>query len=957
MKSNQGSLWSKWDLHFHTPKSFDYRKKGTSNERIIEVLSSKEISAVAITDHHQMDVERIKALQELGKEKNITVFPGIELRADKGGSESIHFIGIFSEEANVEYIWDTLKGRLSLTDTDIAMAGGDESIDCEMASACKLIRELGGIVTVHAGKKTNTIENITNALPHKQATKRRLLKEIDIYEVGKLTDISEYENNVFPKINRRLPLILCSDNHDIDNYFVKENLWIKADTTFNGLKQIINEPDRVFVGERPEVVNRVKSNPTKYIKSVEINKASASKLKEKWFDNISIDLNPELVTIIGNKGNGKSALLDIFALLGNVKNIDKYSFLKTGRFKKNEKANNFEAKINWHSSENQTRNLGTAPDAHSSERVKYIPQQFLEKLCNENEDDFLAELKKVIFSHIPKDERLNSESIDELLSNKSEVINQDIERHKLRVKQLNKEIITLEQKNTSEYRLHIQGLLDLKNQELIAHEKQKPEVVVDPTLTKDDVVAEAKALQIATISKDIALLEEKRNNKLEEKSKNNIILENLYKILQEVKAFQGLYLDHKNAYSKLLDSTDIEFHEVISIKVDTEYVEYTINTLTLANEALDTYLNPQVDTSIEIQIQNLNKNKIELEKSLDEPSKLYQKYLSDDLAWNKKLATIQGSKDEEESIIYYEEILNYLNNQLKKDIEDKREDRLRATSEIFKKKISLTRVYSELYKAVSSFIETYKDILSDYPISLDVSLKERSISSRFFEYVTHGFKGSFCGKEPGEERLKGLIQQTDFSNPYEYQTFLKNVINCLEIDLRDGMNNEPKDIHTQIRKDRVLDFYNYLFELDYLEPTYALLLGNKNISQLSPGEKGALLLIFYLTLDMDDSPLLIDQPEENLDNQSVYKILVPFIKRAKSRRQIIIVTHNPNIAVVCDAEQIISTSINKADNYKVIITSGAIENPLINEKIVEVLEGTMPAFAMRNTKYNLAKIS
>ena len=955
MKSNQGSLWSKWDLHFHTPKSFDYRKKGITNERIIDILSSKEISAVAITDHHQMDVERIKALQRLGKEKNITFFPGIELRADKGGSESIHFIGIFSEEANVEHIWDTLRGKLGLTDIDIANAGGDESIDCEMASACKLIRELGGIVTVHAGKKTNTIENITNALPHKQATKRRLLKEIDIYEVGKLTDITEYENNVFPKIKRRLPLILCSDNHDIENYAIKENLWIKADTTFNGLKQIINEPDRVFVGEYPEVVDRVKSNPTKYIKSVEINKANASKLKEKWFDNISIDLNPELVTIIGNKGNGKSALLDIFALLGNVKSIDKYSFLKTGRFKKNEKASNFEAKINWHSSENQTRNLGTAPDVNLSERVKYIPQQFLEKLCNENEDEFLAELKKVIFSHIPKDERLSSESIDELLSNKSEVINQDIERHKLRIKQLNKEVIALEQKNTLEYRLHVKGLLDLKNQELIAHEKQKPEVMIDPALDKDDAVAEAKALQIAAISKSIAQFEEEKTNKLEERAKNNIILQNLYKMLQEAKAFQELYSDHKNAYSKLLDHTNISFSEVISIKVDTEHVEYTINQLLLSNEALDTYLNEQLDTSIERQIYDLGKIKSELEQSLDAPSKLYQKYLADDLTWNKKLTLIQGTKDEEGSIIYYEEILNYLDNELKKDIEDKREIRLQAAHEIFKKKIALTRVYSELYKAVSSFIETYKDILADYPISLDVSLKEKSRDSRFFEYVTHGFKGSFCGKEPGEERLKNLIQQTDFSDFSECQNFLKSVINCLEVDLRDGMNNEPKDIHTQIRKERVLDFYNYLFELDYLEPTYALLLGNKSISQLSPGEKGALLLIFYLTLDMDDSPLLIDQPEENLDNQSVYKILVPFIKRAKSRRQIIIVTHNPNIAVVCDAEQIISTAINKADNYKVIITSGAIENPLINEKIVEVLEGTMPAFAMRNTKYTLAK--
>ncbi len=64
-------------------------------------------------------------------------------------------------------------------------------------------------------------------------------------------------------------------------------------------------------------------------------------------------------------------------------------------------------------------------------------------------------------------------------------------------------------------------------------------------------------------------------------------------------------------------------------------------------------------------------------------------------------------------------------------------------------------------------------------------------------------------------------------------------------------------------------------------------------------------------LDRRDIPLVIDQPEDNLDNKSVYEILVKSLKKAKKRRQIIIVTHNPNLAVVADAEQIIHVSIDK----------------------------------------------
>ena len=94
----------------------------------------------------------------------------------------------------------------------------------------------------------------------------------------------------------------------------------------------------------------------------------------------------------------------------------------------------------------------------------------------------------------------------------------------------------------------------------------------------------------------------------------------------------------------------------------------------------------------------------------------------------------------------------------------------------------------------------------------------------------------------------------------------------------------------------------------------------------------------------------MDQPEENLDNESVFEILVPYVKEAKQRRQIILVTHNPNLAVVCDAEQIIVAKMDRKEN-KISYISGSIENEKINKKIVDVLEGTLPAFDIRDRKY------
>lgn len=92
------------------------------------------------------------------------------------------------------------------------------------------------------------------------------------------------------------------------------------------------------------------------------------------------------------------------------------------------------------------------------------------------------------------------------------------------------------------------------------------------------------------------------------------------------------------------------------------------------------------------------------------------------------------------------------------------------------------------------------------------------------------------------------------------------------------------------------------------------------------------------------------EPEDNLDNQSVYSKLVPCICKAKEKRQVIIVTHNPNIAVACDAEQIIYCNMDK-NSFSISYEAGAIEDPIIKSRVIDVLEGTMPAFDLRRKKY------
>ncbi len=111
-------------------------------------------------------------------------------------------------------------------------------------------------------------------------------------------------------------------------------------------------------------------------------------------------------------------------------------------------------------------------------------------------------------------------------------------------------------------------------------------------------------------------------------------------------------------------------------------------------------------------------------------------------------------------------------------------------------------------------------------------------------------------------------------------------------------------------------------------------------------------MIFYLLVDKGRNPIILDQPEENLDNETVVSLLVPVLTQAKKRRQIIMVTHNPNLAVVCDAEQIIWATFDRKDGSRIAYTAGSIENPEINRGVIDVLEGTKPAFNNRRIKYH-----
>jgi ABC-type multidrug transport system ATPase subunit len=124
----------------------------------------------------------------------------------------------------------------------------------------------------------------------------------------------------------------------------------------------------------------------------------------------------------------------------------------------------------------------------------------------------------------------------------------------------------------------------------------------------------------------------------------------------------------------------------------------------------------------------------------------------------------------------------------------------------------------------------------------------------------------------------------------------------------------------------------------------------RDFAKLSLGQQQSVLLALMLSSD-SNMPLIIDQPEDNLDSEFIFHSLVPVLRTAKERRQVIIVTHNPNIAVLGDAELIIA--LKSTSDKSVIVARGSIDEPNTKKMVCQVLEGAEEAFRRRARTYGV----
>lgn len=850
-----GSIWRKWDLHFHTQSSYDYRTKNISDNEIIDILHSKRIEVIAITDHHLIDTVRIRKLQELGKGK-ITVLPGIEFRAELGGSESIHFIGIFSEKSNIEDIWIKIQSGCGITSQDILVRGGDKNIHCDFKDTCNLIHQLGGIISVHAGDKANSIENITNTLPYKMALKKELvINHIDILELGKVEDQNDYIDKVFPVIEHRLPMIICSDNHEIKKYEVKQNLWIKADPTFEGLKQVLFEPIlRIAIQENlPE-----DKSGYQVINKIEIDSA--------LIFNKSIELNPNLNSIIGGRSTGKSVLLAAIA--------KKLKTDKPIKFDHNLKYDEFVSgisksiKVYWKDGQEE-----------DNREIEYFEQGYMYDLARR--EDKLSLLIQDILRQKGKEVVLNSFE-KALIENKKKISNflNDL----------------------------FQILKDISDKENKIRDKGDKKGIEDELIRLNEEMSKINNNVINAYEKD---------QYSEIKDKIEDLIQYQFTAINDISAIESL--KQYRIFKENISYELISISEPRKLQIETKFENLKNDFESKWKEELE-----------------LIKNETKLK--LDECKSEVEKYLNDEMfvRISKAYSASVQLSDYEDKIGIQKTKLFEITNLLREteELNKQKEILINNIKTAYNEfKIKTLEIIPELSDQVDDLkinaiskinIQNYKDILNS-------SLDQRSIENQpFFNF----------------EKIISLEDEI-------FKIFHKLLNKQLILKGGSTFQNLATRLLTE-------NFYKLNYDLEY---------DGDDFLKMSDGKKAFVVLKLLLDFSNKNCPILIDQPEDDLDNRAIFKDLVQYLRKKKILRQIILATHNPNIVVGADSELVIVANQNGSKNYnkdniKFQYITGSLENTFkdngikevleskgIREHVCEILEGGDIAFKKREKQY------
>jgi hypothetical protein len=815
----------------------------------IQKLKNENIKVGIITNHNKFDKEEFVNLKKQAKKEEILLIPGTELSV-KEGKNGIHILIAFSND------WiDSGKDNIN-TFLDSVFIGinnrENENTRCK-EDLTGVIQKLDDfnmdyfIILAHVDNNSGIFNECDGGLIKSLFSNEKIRNRV--LGIQKSTNRDNYRNFV-EWINKELARVEGSDPKKIEDIGKgNKKTYLKiGNFDYKTIKYaLMDYNNRIF--------DNIQEISHGYIESLKFN-GGVLDCKELKFSS-------ELNNIIGIRGSGKSAILEI---IRNILNMDCSDVDK--KYK--------EDIVTYYMGSGGVAELkirdkygkGYTITKHFSENIIYITDEF-----GEPKDIKIESLLNNVLYFGQKDLSIRIDGYEEDLLNKL------IGKSKMDSSKLNENVTKLKDVIKKYY------LLELLPEKL-----------------------EDKKKEHNTIKEQLKIFDEKGvKDKLEKEEAFNEDGNKIKKLTDSMKEISNI----ENI------ENDFSFIKEYKSKYNKEFFTKIVKVI----EDIEKLINKK--NSIE---NNIKQKTTELENLYNEYKKIKGNFISEFENVKREL-NLKENLDGD----------TYL--KLKKELEEVNND-IEKMEKQLKSKEKLRGELIKLFKKRRELIIEDNNKYLNYIEGINSNQNNIKI-----EFVVNGNKEKFY------EDLRNELKKTNITK----NTFIEiadNFIDYLGI-LEDILLNDAnnlKDISGVNIIEKIKErFIKDIDNVCQYTPNNKIIIKyhDKNIENYSLGQRASAVLLFILA-QYDNDIIMIDQPEDDMDNQVIYKELIKTIKKAKENIQFIFTTHNPNIPVLGDAEEVIGL---KNENG-LIIDNDSIDNEVIQKDIVEIMEGGQEAFQRREKIYN-----
>lgn len=916
----RGNRWYKCDFHLHTPASECFEDKSVTPEIFIDEVVKNGLECIAITDHNT--VAWIDKIKNVAKDRGVTVFPGVEITCS---DTKVHILVLFDLEYSTIKIEDFL--IKSGIDRDLfgkQMAHSQKGI-IEIA---KIAQEVGAlIIPAHIDDYSgvslvsnqirenfwkldniNVVQMVNEELITR--TEEKTDSEIQSELLAKYTGISPEEIKKFIVCDKEVKnqekgIVTFSDNPKAPGEG-KHGLWgvgqkysyIKMceKPSLESLRQAFLFPQYRIKNYYDEKEQKI-SMPRLWIKKINIKDIELLGKEE-----LEVEFNPQLTAIIGGRGSGKSTIVRFLTgafAKGRIKDLQEiYTEFKEFYQLKNKDVGVLrpETIITIEIVKNDILHIIQLKNFKSGGGYDVL----IKKYNDENEQ--FEEITDVNPEDIFNVDIYNQKQIYELAKN-TNALRDKIDSLITGIDDKKSEASKLVTKYKRQY-AYIKDIEEkVKNKKKFELELKDLQEKIDTYKTSgiNDIIDKYK------LFKNQKILLHKQAKELESKVE---LLNNFREDLQLAK-WQDSILEggYQDELTKLINSKALQYENI-------------------ANEIID--------------IGNkVNSLKVKFIENIRE-SQWYKKYGQVKIEYESRLGMLKDKGIDIEQV-----------NFLLKSMETKQQE----LKDIEKYEIELIEEHKALNEIRKSYIvkrEEISKMRKDYSNNLlkDTTVKIKVKKFRNMDDFIFKLRSILQKKQSFDDDIKSIVEKCYNGDIVkEIDELAKRIISIKDTEesnsiysarfnnLIKGLNNE------QISEICMLIPEDYI-EIEY-KPAGSKVF--KSLKNASAGQRTSAILTFILS--DGNTPLILDQPEDDLDNHLIYDLVVDRLKKCKENRQIIVVTHNANIPVNGDAELIIAMDSNS--KYVKIFKSGGIEEDELRDEICTVMEGGEMAFSMRANRYKI----